>query len=139
MLLLYANILKKLPKLKRQFELQKEEIQKKWDAEIEQTRAANAEAQRKFEAEQAQLDRDSKEAIAADTNLTNIIITDAKLQVDKNGNDYISEDESNSGTLDDYLKMTKLNLDIDRTNLERAKFEEQKRINRINANKPRKS
>ena len=116
-----------------------EEIQKKWDAEIEQTRADNAEAQRKFEAEQAQLDRDSKEAIAADTNLTNIIITDAKLQVDKNGNDYISEDESNSGTLDDYLKMTKLNLDIDRVNLERAKFEEQKRMNRINANKPRKS
>ena len=60
-------------------------------------------------------------------------------QVDKNGNDYISEDESNSGTLDDYLKMTKLNLDIDRANLERAKFEEQKRMNRINANKPRKS
>ena len=85
------------------------------------------------------LDRDSKEAIAADTNLTNIIITDAKLQVDKNGNDYISEDESNSGTLDDYLKMTKLNLDIDRVNLERAKFEEQKRMNRINANRPRKS
>lgn len=35
--------------------------------------------------------------------------------------------------------MTKLNLDIDRANLERAKFEEQKRMNRINANKPRKS
>ena len=131
--------IKEAAEAQRQFELQKEEIQKKWDAEIEQTRAANAEAQRKFEAEQAQLDRDSKEAIAADTNLTNIIITDAKLQVDKNGNDYISEDESNSGTLDDYLKMTKLNLDIDRANLERAKFEEQKRMNRINANKPRKS
>lgn len=131
--------IKEAAEAQRQFELQKEEIQKKWDAEIEQTRAANAEAQRKFEAEQAQLDRDSKEAIAADTNLTNIIITDAKLQVDKNGNDYISEDESNSSTLDDYLKMTKLNLDIDRANLERAKFEEQKRMNRINANKPRKS
>ena len=60
-------------------------------------------------------------------------------QVDKNGNDYISEDEANGSTLDDYLKMTKLNLDIDRVNLERAKFEEQKRMNRINANKPRKS
>ena len=71
--------------------------------------------------------------------MTNIIITDAKLQVDKNGNDYISEDEANGSTLDDYLKMTKLNLDIDRVNLERAKFEEQKRMNRINANKPRKS
>ena len=77
-----------------------------WDAEIEQTRAANAEAQRKFEAEQAQLDRDSKEAIAADTNLTNIIITDAKLQVDKNGNDYISEDESNSGTPVSYTHLS---------------------------------
>ena len=102
-------------------------------------RSANAEAQRRFDAEQAQLDRDSKEAIAADSNLTQIIVNDAKLQVDKDGNGYISEDESNDGTLDAYLKMTKLNLDIDRANLERAKFEEQKRMNRINANKPRKS
>ena len=101
-------------------------------------RSANSEAQRKFDAEQAQLDRDSKEAIAADSNLTQIIVNDAKLQVDKDGNGYISEDESNSNSLDAYLKMTKLNLDIDRANLERAKFEEQKRMNRINANKPRK-
>lgn len=101
-------------------------------------RSANSEAQRKFDAEQAQLDRDSKEAIAADSNLTQIIVNDAKLQVDKDGNGYISEDESNANSLDAYLKMTKLNLDIDRANLERAKFEEQKRMNRINANKPRK-
>lgn len=120
----------------RKFELEKEEIQKKWDAKIEQMRSANAEAQRKFDAEQSQLDRDSKEAIAADTNLTNIIINDAKLQVDKDGNGYISEKESNDGSLDAYLKMTKLNLDIDKVNLERAKFEEQKRMNRINKNEP---
>lgn len=122
----------------RKFELEREEIQKKWDAEIEQMRSANSEAQRKFDAEQAQLDRDSKEAIAADSNLTQIIVNDAKLQVDKDSNGYISEDESNANSLDAYLKMTKLNLDIDRANLERAKFEEQKRMNRINANKPRK-
>ena len=122
----------------RKFELEREEIQKKWDAEIEQMRSANSEAQRKFDAEQAQLDRDSKEAIAADSNLTQIIVNDAKLQVDKDGNGYISEDESNANSLDAYLKMTKLNLDIDRASLERAKFEEQKRMNRINANKPRK-
>ena len=122
----------------RKFELEREEIQKKWDAEIEQMRSANSEAQRKFDAEQAQLDRDSKEAIAADSNLTQIIVNDAKLQVDKDGNGYISEDESNANSLEAYLKMTKLNLDIDRANLERAKFEEQKRMNRINANKPRK-
>ena len=123
----------------RKFELEREEIQKKWDAEIEQMRSANSEAQRKFDAEQAQLDRDSKEAIAADSNLTQIIVNDAKLQVDKDGNGYISEDESNANSLEAYLKMTKLNLDIDRANLERAKFEEQKRMNQINANKPRKS
>ena len=122
-------------KAQRELEMQMKQMEGEQQQQLEQIRAqAQAEKQR-FDAEQAQLDRDSKERIAADTNLTNIIITDAKLQVDKNGNDYISEDESNANKLDEYLKMSKLNMDTDRLALERAKFEEQKRMNKINAKK----
>lgn len=121
--------IKEAAEAQRQFELKKEEIQKQWDAQIEQMRADSAESERQFKAEQSQLDRDSKEKISADTNLTQIIINDAKLQVDKDGNGYISEDESSTSQLDAYIKMTKLNNDIAKINLDRAKFEETKRMN----------
>lgn len=123
------KFIKEAAEAQRKFELEKERIQGDYNKQIEEMRNANAQAQRQFEAEQSQLDRDSKEKIAADTNLTNIIITDSKLQVDKNGNDYISEDEAEDNTLDSYLKLTKLNMDRDKLQLERLKFEETKRAN----------
>lgn len=127
--------IKEASKAQKEFELKKEEIQKQYDLQIEQMRSENAEAERNFKAQQAQLDRDSKETIAADTNLTQIIINDAKLEVDKDGNGYISEDERNNGRLNDYLAMSKLNIDMERLNLDRAKLNEQKKMNAINAKK----
>lgn len=125
--------IKEAAEAQREFELEKERIQGEYNKQIEEMKAATEKARQQFEAEQKQLDRDSKEKIAADTNLTNIIITDSKLQIDKNGNGYISEKEIGESELDSYLKLTKLNMDKERIDLERAKFAEQKRMNKINA------
>lgn len=131
--------IKEAAEAQKEFELKKEEISKQWDAQIEQLRNEREAANRQHEAEQNQLDRDSKERIAADTNLTNIIINEQKLQVDKDGNGYISEKERGDNDLDTYIKLSKLNADKDRLQLEKSKFEEQKRMNKVKEKQQSKS